>query len=189
DFRAAGSVQGLAFLRDGSLVVGAANDEGVTVWTTGGEKLRRIKGWSQCFAAAPNDSIIAIADYNNPSSLHDLRTGKQVRTLASAREDGDVPHVSCLAWSPDGRTVARTSSDGRVWLWNAADGKLRQTLRGHAGEVKAVAFSPDGSVLASAGEDSTIRLWDAATGKTRTPAPGHSGAVAATLSPDGKSLA
>src|SRR5207248_11542 len=189
DFRAAGSVQGLAFLRDGTLAVGAANDEGVTLWTTKGEKLHQFKAFPQSFAPAPDDSLVAIADYNTPSSLHDLRTGKEVRKLAGAGEDGDVLRVASLAWSPDGRTLAGASSGGRVRLWNTADGTLRQMLRGHVGEVKAVAFSPDGSVLAWAGEDRTIRLWDATTGKERAPAAGHRGAVAAALSPDGKVVA
>src|SRR5262249_34057325 len=148
-FRAAGSVQGLAFTRDDHLIVGAANDEGVTVWKPTGERLRHVKGWPQSFAPSPDGTFIAIADYNNPSSLHDVRTGKEVRTLAGAGDDSDVPHLPCLAWSPDGKTVAGASSGGRVRLWNAADGKLRRTLRGHSGEVRAVAFSPDSKLLAS----------------------------------------
>jgi WD40 repeat protein len=189
DFRAAGSVQGLAFLRDGTLAVGAANDEGVILWTTQGEKLRQFKAFPQSFAVSPEGHLVAISDYNNPSTLHDLRTGHEVRKLAGAGEDGDVLRVASLAWSPDGRTLAGASSGGRIRLWNTADGQLRQILRGHAGEVKAVAFSPEGRVLASAGEDSTIRVWDAATGKERAPAAGHRGAITAALSPDGKSLA
>jgi len=184
-------VQGVGFLRDGTLAVGAANDEGVTMWKTTGEKLVRLKGWPQSFSAVSDGTLIAIADYNNPSTLHDLRTGKQVRTLAPAEEDrDDVPRMPCLAWSPDGRTVAAACAGGQVRLWNAADGKLRRVLRAHSGEVKAVAFSPDGKTLASAGEDRTIRLWDATTGKEMTSSGGHRGAVAsAALSPDGKTLA
>src|SRR5436190_1069095 len=63
-FRAAGSVQGLAFLRHGNLAVGAANDEGVTLWTTKGKKLRQFKAFPQSFAPAPDNSLVAIADYN-----------------------------------------------------------------------------------------------------------------------------
>src|SRR5262249_26459578 len=166
------------------------NDEGVTVWTPRGERLRQIKGWPQSFAANPDDTLIAIADYNNLPTLQDLRTGKEIHTLTGASTDGDVPRVASLAWSPDGKTVVGASSGRLVWLWNPADGKLRQTLRGHAGEVKAVAFSPDGKLLASAGEDRTVRVWDAGTGKERTPSAGHGAAVASvSLSPDGKKLA
>src|SRR6266536_5746434 len=94
DFRAAGSVQGLAFLRDGTLAVGAANDEGVTLWTAKGDKVRQFKAFPQSFAPAPDNSLVAIADYNHPSSLHDLRTGQEVRKLAGAGEDGDVLRVA-----------------------------------------------------------------------------------------------
>ena len=67
-----------------------------------------------------------------------------------------VPGVETLAFafSPDGRTIATTHSDGRVALRDVADGwGVRRFLddRGHDG---AVAFSSDGRWLA-AGRDRT----------------------------------
>jgi WD40 repeat protein len=44
---------------------------------------------------------------------------------------------------------------------------LRNTLKGHTGQVNSVAFSPDGRTLASGSSDQAIKLWDVQTGKEK----------------------
>jgi WD40 repeat protein len=100
--------------------------------------------------------------------------------------------VTWVAFSPDGKTLASSSRDNTVKLWDVGQGKLLATLEGHTGGVHALAFSPDGKTVATGGGDSTVRLWDVASGKNTATfkTVGHAadgGCLA--FSPDGKALA
>ena len=106
--------------------------------------------------------------------------------------------VRCLAFSPDGKTVATGSgrrdrasgrTAGEVKLWDVATGKVRTVLHGHTSDVGAVAFGPDGKTLATAAGD-TVIVWDLETGKERHSirSPESAGEPALTFSPDGKTL-
>ena len=79
------------------------------------------------------------------------------RRIAQLTHDGKG--VSGIAFSPDSSLLATAGADGALRLWQAEDGRLLRTFRGHEGGLTDVAFSPDGDLLASSGFDGTVRLW------------------------------
>jgi WD40 repeat protein len=107
-------------------------------------------------------------------------------------------HVTSVAFSSDGRTLASSSGnvhqvgdslDNTVKLWDATTGQVLATLKGHQDAVTSVTFSSDGRTLASGSWDKTVRLWDAKTGQELATLKDHEGRVnSVAFSPDARTL-
>lgn len=65
-------------------------------------------------------------------------------------------------FDPNGGSIATTSEDQTVRLWNGVYGTPLRVFRSHTGPVSHIRFSPDGDRLLSAGmlPDGGPRLWD-----------------------------
>jgi WD40 repeat protein len=100
--------------------------------------------------------------------------------------------VLSAAFSSDGKTLASSSLDKTITLWDVERRvPLSIPLTGHTDVVLAVAFSPDGKTLASSSNDKTVILWDVASRRRiGRPLARHKQEVKAlAFSPDGKTLA
>jgi WD40 repeat protein len=73
--------------------------------------------------------------------------------------------VTAAEFSPDGRFILTTSTDGTARLWDTATGEQRRVLRGQRHVVCAGQFSPDGNWVATASTDGTARIWSPETGQ------------------------
>ena len=93
---------------------------------------------------------------------------------------GHTSLVLSIAFSPDGKTLASSSYDETIKLWDVDSGTLVTTLSDQSERsdgVWSVAFSPDGKTLAADSENKTIKLWNVDAGKVMGNFSGHAGAI------------
>ncbi len=171
---AAAEVRCVVFSPDGKALASSSESETlphsgeVMVWDLATGKgtvlLERPKSTDWLLAFAP-DGRLATA---GPDGIRvwDLHSRKEKLTVK-----GPIP--SCLAFSPDGKTLAvggmrETGKEAvvrtdEVRLWDAESGKRKATLeRELLGGVTSMAFSPDGKTLATVTLSFAIEvaLWD-----------------------------
>ena len=95
-----------------------------------------------------------------------------------------------IAWSPDGKWLATSSTARTVRLWNVETGICERELLGHEQTVWSIDWSPDGKRLASGSEDCTVKLWNVETEQCDRTFRGHEGRIRdLSWSPSGKILA
>ncbi len=108
-----------------------------------------------------NGTHLLVALRNGTIQLHDVQTGKVLRSL----DNGAEPRV--VRVSKDGRLLAAAGWDREVRLWDLATGKLAHRLALELGPANNLAFSPDGRMLAGSSEDTNIYVWDTNTGAVK----------------------
>ena len=158
----------------------------------------------RCITFSPDGDILASGGSERSSGgnkhpttirLWNVLTGELKNTLT-----GHTDGVGCIAFSPDGKTLASGAGDNTIRFWDPYTGQHKTTLIGHKGPVVRIAFSPDGKTLASTtgnftysrvrNPDNAIWLWDLNTGKHKETYLGHTKEVnSITFSPDSKTLA
>lgn len=143
-------------------------------------------------AYSPDGRCLATAAYEEVS-LRDAATGRELRRLK-----GHATEVVALAFSPDGKFLASSSSpnnahektveqDGTPRLWDVAGGKLlREIAFSRQSQFQLLHFSSDGKILAAWKRYASVSVYEVATGREIRTIEGKFATVA--FSADGKLL-
>jgi WD40 repeat protein len=153
------TVKGLAWSSAGDRLATIDSSHHLQIWSPhDGELVRKIESASGYnLAWSPDDQFIATED----GSVFDVASGRRV-SESFQRHDA---RVRCVAWSPDGKSLATGAEDQFVGVWNCGTGKLKASLEGHTKEVTCLTWHPERNLLASAsGGDKTVILWDTDSG-------------------------
>jgi WD40 repeat protein len=149
-------IQDMDFSPD-SPFLACAGSRGFTIWDLpGGESIlaKTMFCGEGRIAFAPGGKEFAVTA-NEYVQVWGLTSGKQRQSLVGHQE-----LVHCLAYSPDGKTLASGAFDRTTRFWNADTGELVRAYDWQIGPVHAVAFAPDGLTCAAGGESGEVVIWD-----------------------------
>lgn len=137
--------------------------------------LRTAPGANYAVAFSPDGRTLAIGEQRTGITrltlstydmgaveLLNVSTGKVLRNFYV--EDSDS--VLCIAFSPDGNTLAVSGYSGKVELRKVTTGELLKTLDPETiAHLSSLVFSRDGNTLAVGVDYSALQLWDVTGGK------------------------
>ena len=153
---------------DQTFAVGGAKQ--LLIYDAFSAQIKRVIPFEQtvCTVAySPDGKYLAAGtgNWNQPElvpqcSFFDVATGQELAKLT-----GHESRMFRVCFSSDNKTLATSSRDKTIRIWEVPTGKLKSVLT-QATASKGMVFLPDGT-LAAASYDGTIRYFDVETGKVR----------------------
>ncbi|HVK12318.1 MAG TPA: WD40 repeat domain-containing protein [Gemmataceae bacterium] len=166
-------------------LTGPGKPVGSLAYSADGSRLAAAVGGWTLKTGNPTQRFLP-AEYRTPGpiTVWDARTGRSVASLP-----GHPWYTLCLAFGPDGRSLASGGADGTLRVWDVDAGKQRFQVKDDRGGVFAVAYAQDGRTLVSAGWEMTARVRDGRSGALTRVLSGSTGTVLAlAMSPDGREV-
>lgn len=162
-------VNGVAVSKDAKnpLVVSASEDGTVRIWDRAARRERRIVRIFvpirsvACTPPGADANLCLSGALDGKARIWNLDDNNDQPRELSGKHGGAV---TCVAFSPDGKTCVTGGDDRQIFLWDTATGERRYAFpagqkEGHRGAITSLTFTPN-SQLISAARDNTLRLWN-----------------------------
>jgi WD40 repeat protein len=147
--RHSAQVYSVALSADGAQVFTGGDDPGLRVWNAATAApitfVPAVGNQFFALAASAQGLLVAGGPRLSVFAQHDI-----ARTLRQFRDRAHHGWIACVAFSPDGSTIASGGDDGVLRVWDVESGAEIRTLPGHPGGVASVAFLDRGSTIAVA---------------------------------------
>lgn len=177
-------INSLAFSPNGNLLLSAADDTTVKLWSityrsnlpqslTFSDELQHDFAVKSASFSPDSRSIVGVTVAPDQSvSIWDVETGQLLRRLF-----GHTASINTALFLPNNIQVLSGSDDLRVILWDVENGALIQRYEANTTGVRTVAYTPDGLQFLSAGRGRDLSLFDLATGQLSRQFSGHSDSI------------
>ena len=152
------AVADLALLDKPGILVAAYHNNQTVVWDLATSAEVKRLGRATRFALSPDQSRLALIGGTTITVLNTADWSKVAGWADRAEE------VQAAVFLPNGERLATGGTHDKIKIWDAATGKLQQTLVGHFGNVTCLR-ALSGDRLLSGSEDKSVRLWDLTTGQ------------------------
>ncbi|TNN54779.1 Telomerase protein component 1 [Liparis tanakae] len=149
----------------------------------GAELVSTFSSAPTCLVGSSDEELMVVGTGQGTLHFINTQTGEEVKSLVSSC-DG----ISSCVFLKDGR-LATTSFDGRIEVWDVANGCRTALIEGHTNVITASDITADRKHLATVSLDFTLKVWSSAKVNEVAVLPSNSPLNCVTFDPEGHLLA
>ncbi|KAL6103821.1 tep1 [Pungitius sinensis] len=169
--------------RGGARVVEWLNNDDGAVPQETNELVSTFSSEPTCVVGSSGGELVVVGTGRGTLHFIDTRTGHEVKSLVSSC-DG----VSSCVFLKDGR-LATTSFDGRIEIWDVANGCRTALIQGHTNVITGSDLTTDRKHLVTVSLDFMLKVWSSTKGHEVASLPSSSPLNCVTFDPEGHLLA